>query len=62
MTSVMALPWALEPSAFSDPAGQARVEADVEAPSEAEVPLPGWVVLVGSEPQAARLSVPRAKL
>ena len=28
---------------------------------KAEVPLPGWALVVGSDPQAARLSVPRAK-
>src|SRR5207342_660218 len=57
MTSVMALAWALEPSAESLPVGQPRPDA---------LALPaGWdpagsFALVGSEPQAVRLRVARA--
>src|SRR5919202_444619 len=57
MTSLIALAWALEPSALSEPVGQARSEAEDDPP---EVLLPGSAATTGSEPQAARLSVPRA--
>ena len=55
MVSVMASFWALDPSADSFPAGQARPEALDDELSEA--PLPGSPVLggTGSEPQAARV-------
>src|SRR4051794_41566739 len=58
MTSVIALAWALEPSAESLPAGQARPEAFALLPGSTP---PGCsLVLVGSEPQAARLRVASA--
>src|SRR5678815_3966649 len=58
MTSMMALFWALEPSAESLPAGQARPEALALLPGSAP---PGCsFALVGSEPHAARLRVARA--
>src|SRR5215217_1983665 len=58
MTSVMALFWALEPSADSLPAGQARPDAFALLPGSAP---PGCsVALVGSEPHAARLRVASA--
>src|SRR3954464_2656114 len=58
MTSVMAFAWALEPSALSEPAGQPSPEAEEEP--ELELLLPGAAVPAGSEPQAAKLSVPTA--
>src|SRR5215217_1262879 len=58
MTSVMALFWALEPSAESFPAGQARPDAFALLPGSAP---PGWsFALVGSEPQATRARVATA--
>src|SRR4051812_19047957 len=57
MTSVMAFAWALEPSALSDPSGQPRPEEEDEPP---ELLLAGAAVPAGSEPQAAKLSVPTA--
>src|SRR3712207_1330996 len=60
MTSLIALAWALDPSTFSDPGGQVRPEAEELLEPDAEVPLPGSAVATGSEPQALRLSVPRA--
>src|SRR6187455_843169 len=57
MTSVMALAWALEPSAESLPAGQARPEALALLPGSAP---PVSFALVGSEPHAVRLRVARA--
>src|SRR5215213_3942946 len=57
MTSVMAFAWALEPSADSLPAGQARPEALALPPDSAP---PGSFAAVGSEPHAARLRVASA--
>ena len=57
MTSVMALAWALEPSAESLPAGQARPGAPALLPGSAPA---GSLALVGSGPQAVRLRVARA--
>ena len=57
MASVIALAWALEPSPEILPAGQARPEA-LALPAGSDAP--GWLALVGSEPQAVRLRVARA--
>src|SRR5512133_1205563 len=57
MTSVMAFAWAVEPSADSFPAGQARPEALALLPGSAPA---GSFAAVGSEPQAVRLRVARA--
>src|SRR4029453_10307681 len=57
MTSVMALAWALEPSAESLPAGQARPDAPALLPGSAPA---GSFALVGSEPHEVRLRVARA--
>src|SRR4029453_6041354 len=57
MTSVIALAWALEPSADSLPAGQARPDAPALLPGSA--PAPSFA-LVGSEPHEVRLRVARA--
>jgi len=51
---VMALPWALEPSAFRLPGGQVRPEALLADEPEPEEE-PGAAVPAGSEPQATRL-------
>src|SRR4029453_18622665 len=54
----MALFWALEPSAESLPAGQARPDAFALLPGSA--PPDCSFALVGSEPQPARVRVARA--
>src|SRR4051812_49886316 len=56
MTSLMALAWALDPSAFTLPAGQ----ASPDALPDSEVERAGAAVPAGSEPQPARPSVPTA--
>src|SRR4051794_14289041 len=58
MTSLMALAWALEPSAFTEPAEQAR--PDTELLPELEPAGAAEPAGAGSEPQAARVRVPRA--
>src|SRR5688500_2997365 len=57
MTSLIALAWALEPSAESLPAGHARPDASALLPGSAPA---GSLALVGSEPQEVRLRVARA--
>lgn len=60
---MIALAWAVEPSALSLPDGQAREAPDalpeVAPPGAAEPPVPP---VVGSEPQADRLSTPAAAM
>src|SRR3954462_1456346 len=55
MTSVMALPWAVEPSALSLPPAQVSPEALALPPLEPDVPGAA-AAPPGSEPHATRLS------
>src|SRR5215210_4103450 len=60
MTSVIALPWALEPSAASFPSGQARPEALPPALEVEPALEPGSAEPAGSLPHATRPKVARA--